>query len=513
MAAVGLARAAETVEGLSGATAATNLTSAVAATNLTTSAVAATNLTSAATATNRTVAAMVAATNEEATATASTVRLRNIETRIFRLNHCSAAEVAAKFNEMWNGEFGQIWKVRKMAVDFPESNSVMVSGPAPILDACEKALLELDVEARQVYIEARFVELSNNASHKLGIDWQMLDGMGGTVRLGGGIEHRRLGSGVSDYTRDVIDGSTITHYGLQGGAGHDAEMSHFTGTLDFSEMALVLRALESAEDAKTFSNPRIIVSSGKKAVVDMTQKYPNVKISAKRTTSGNDTTSLDLDMQMTSIPGEDKFMFANEAFFSWGIQLEVTPRVGTNGLINVSIVPTISDCKDYVMAGTTADKSADTGSYSAKYPIINVQRLVTEFNLASETTAVIGGLSRTVERQVDNGVPGLRSIPWIGSHFFSSKTRIKEQAEIIVFVTVGLVDPNRMKKDVGLPKNAVLGRQFIQGQRLEPGDKINGTQEGIESLDLRPLSEQALDPLSTNTVPRVSLLSRLPFGD
>ena len=500
LAAVGWARAAEEVAGASEPVAATNQTMAA------TTDVPVTNPTAAATnvATNSTTAA---ATND-----AAATRPRNIETRIFRLNHCSAAEVAAKFNEMWNGEFGQVWKVTKMAVDFPESNSVMVSAPAPILDACEKAILELDVEARQVYIEARFVELSNNASHKLGIDWQMLDNMGGTLRLGGGIEHSRLGSGVSDYTRDVVDGNTVTHYGLRGGASHDAEMSHFTGTLDFSEMVLVLRALESAEDAKTFSNPRIIVSSGKKAIVDMTQKYPNVKISAKRTTSGNDTTSLDLDMQMTSIPGEDKFMFANEAFFSWGIQLEVTPRVGTNGLINVSIVPTISDCKDYVMAGTTADKSADTGSYSAKYPIINVQRLVTEFNLASETTAVIGGLSRTVERQVDNGIPGLRSLPWIGSHFFSSKTRVKEQAEIIVFVTVGLVDPNRMKKDVGLPKNAVLGRQFIQGQRLEPGDKINGTQEGVESLDLRPLSEQALDPLATNAVPRVTLLPNLPFG-
>ena len=498
LAAVGWARADEEVAGASEPVAATNQTTAA------TTAVPATD-------TNSTAVTAAPAADTNSTAAAAT-RPRNIETRIFRLNHCSAAEVAAKFNEMWNGEFGQVWKVTKMAVDFPESNSVMVSAPAPILNACEKAILELDVEARQVYIEARFVELSNNASHKLGIDWQMLDNMGGTLRLGGGIEHSRLGSGVSDYTRDVVDGNTVTHYGLRGGAGHDAEMSHFTGTLDFSEMVLVLRALESAEDAKTFSNPRIIVSSGKKAVVDMTQKYPNVKISAKRTTSGNDTTSLDLDMQMTSIPGEDKFMFANEAFFSWGIQLEVTPRVGTNGLINVSIVPTISDCKDYVMAGTTADKSADTGSYSAKYPIINVQRLVTEFNLASETTAVIGGLSRTVERQVDNGIPGLRSLPWIGSHFFSSKTRVKEQAEIIVFVTVGLVDPNRMKKDVGLPKNAVLGRQFIQGQRLEPGDKINGTQEGVESLDLRPLSEQALDPLATNAVPRVTLLPNLPFG-
>ena len=114
-------------------------------------------------------------------------------------------------------------------------------------------------------------------------------------------------------------------------------------------------------------------------------------------------------------------------------------------------------------------------------------------------------------QQVDNGIPVLRSIPWLGPHLFGSKTRVKEQREIIVFVTVGLVDPNRMKKDAGLPKNAVLGRQYVNGQKIEPGDKFRGSQEGIESLDLRPLNEQALDPLATNAVPRVTFLRNMPF--
>jgi type II secretory pathway component GspD/PulD (secretin) len=123
-----------------------------------------------------------------------------------------------------------------------------------------------------------------------------------------------------------------------------------------------------------------------------------------------------------------------------------------------------------------------------------VQRLVTEFNLASETTAVIGGLSRTVERQVDNGIPLLRDIPWIGPRLFGSKVRVKEQHEIVVFVTVGLVDPVHMRKDAGLPKNAVLGRQYVEGQRLEPGDRDPGVVEGLKSLDLRPLEEQSCEP-------------------
>ena len=397
-----------------------------------------------------------------------------MDTRLFHLNHCAAAEVAAKFNEMWCGGFGDGGlKVAKMAVAFPESNTVLATAPKPVLDACEKAIEALDVEADQIYIEARFVELSSNASRKIGIDWQALDSLGMTAKATASVQKSKIGRGVNDYERTVTDGKTSTSYGISGGRSSNGEISYFNGTLDVSEMSIILHALEASDDAKTFSNPKIIVSSGKKAIVDMTQKYPNVKIAAKRTTSGG-SDSLDLDMQMAAIPGENKFMFAKEAFFSWGIELEVTPRVASNGLINVSIVPTISDCKEYVMAGTLADLSSDTGSYTAKYPIINVQRLVTEFNLASETTAVIGGLSRTIEKQAESGIPLLRDIPYIGKRLFGSKSIVKEQREIVVFVTVGLVDPKEMKRDAGLPKNAILGREYVNRDELEPGDRARG---------------------------------------
>ena len=421
--------------------------------------------------------------------------LRQIDTRVFRLNHASATELAEKFNEMWNGEFGQNWKVTKMAVAFQESNAIMITAPRVILDACERMVAELDVEARQVYIEARFVELSNNASHKLGIDWQMLDGMKGTLALDAGWNERKM-EGVTTY--DSATGKYTIDTGAAESGAKSANLSYINGTIGMSELALILRALESSEDAKVFSNPKIIVSSGKKAKVDMTEKYPNVTISAKRTTSGS-SDSLDLSMNMAAIPGEDKFMFAKEAFFSWGIDLEVTPRISTNGLINVSIVPTISSRTDWVTAGasdTSEDADSNAGTYSAKYPVINVQRLITEFNMASETTAVIGGLSRTIETQKDNGIPWLRDIWWIGPKLFGSKVRVKEQKEIIVFVTVGLINPREMRNDAGLPKNAVLGRQYTKGQRQEPGDRASGRMlEGVGSLDLRPLEEQAKDPL------------------
>ena len=465
------------------------------------------------------VAEAAASTNDTSSAVASTnvapvkssvgsVAGWRIATRVFKLNHANAKEVADKFNATWNGEFGQTWKVAKMAVPFEESNSLMVTAPGAILDACEKALKELDVEAKQVYIEARFVELGNTASHRVGINWEFLNGINVSAQGEAGWNNTNLGDGVNNYRYSEGEGTVkkgAKSYDLSGrrtvvdadgnvtytDKSSDATIGFFGGTLSIAQMSMTLSALDASGDTKMFSNPKIIVSSGKKATVDMTTKYPNVKISAKRTTGVSD--SLDIASEMTLIPGQDKMMFSNEAFFSWGITLDVTPRIGTNDLINVSIVPTISDLNGWVDTASGSDED----NVSSRYPIIKMQRLVTEFNLASGTTAVIGGLSITDEEQQDTGIPVLRYIPWIGPRLFGWQERVKVQKEIVVFVTVGIVNPHRVQPDAGLPKNAILGRQYTKGQKLEPGDRPEKNMEGFDSLDLRSMEEQAKDPLQT----------------
>ena len=467
-----------------------------------------------------------------------------ISTRTFKLHHANAEEVAERFNNTWSGDFGIAFKIDKIAQAFPEANTVMVTAPGVILDACEKVVRDIDVEVPQVYIEARFVELQNSASHKLGIDWSMLDGMKGTASFGGGMDRMVVGNAVTDFKRSMTSGgagnSGAYSYGIAGQtatktvtsaqdtladgsttssrtssetsitSGRDGGISYFSGTLQFSDMSLVLSALDSSGDARIFSNPKIIVSNGKKATVDMTEKYPNVTISAKRTTGGS-SDSLDLSMNMAEVPGEDKMMFAKEAFFSWGILLDVTPRVSSNGLINVSIVPTISSCTDWVTAsaGDTSTTANNAGTYSSKYPVLDVQRLVTDFTLAAGETAVIGGLSKTTEEQTDSGIPLLRDIPWIGDKLFGRKIRSKVQKEILVFVTVGMADPKGVPMDIGMPKNAVLGRMYTEGVKFEPGDRHGNAIEGIASLDTRSLEEQAKDPLATNRAETVSF--PLPF--
>ena len=127
-----------------------------------------------------------------------------------------------------------------------------------------------------------------------------------------------------------------------------------------------------------------------------------------------------------------------------------------------------------------------------KFPIVKMKSISTEFTMKDGSTAVIGGLSKTEEEDVDDGIPYLRKLPWIGQRLFGSKSRQKVQYEIIVCVTVGIAQPDALPKDIGLPKNAVIGREYVEGRRLEPGDRPDGAAD-LLSLDLRSFDKRRHD--------------------
>ena len=248
----------------------------------------------------------------------------------------------------------------------------------------------------------------------------------------------------------------------------------FGGQLSVSDFSLVMSAFEQLDGAQVFSNPKIIVRNGKKAVVDMTEKYPNVKIDYQQSTESGQRDSI--SSSLATIPGKT-IPWVGEAFFSYGITLEVTPTVSPNGLITVEIVPTISELTGQKTVYVTSDSSIGND-----YPIIALRRLDTKFTMEDGKTAVIGGLTQTSEKTVDSGIPLLRHIPWIGPRLFGWKSRQKTQDEILVFVTVRVADPATEAAD-GLPKNSVLGQMLMDGRIKEPGDR---TDEEMWNLEAKP---------------------------
>jgi type II secretory pathway component GspD/PulD (secretin) len=367
-------------------------------------------------------------------------------TQTFTLEHAKADDVA-KLLLTTLGKTG-------MATPFPSANIVIVTATEQQIGECEKIVKSIDKPRTQVYIEARFAELSADASRKLGINYESALG----------------GNGIA--LAHDFNNTHLTY-------GQNRSWS-FSGTLTPADFELALNAFDKLEGATVFSNPKVIVANEQSANVDMTIKEPNVEVQVTHNTSGT-TDNYDLTTKLAVIPGKEE-PFVGEAFFSYGITLKVTPRVSPSGLITVEIEPSISE-KDTTQGNNgyfEITTSTSSSSPTAKYPIIKMERIKTVFTLQSGSTAVIGGLSKTTESTIDSGVPGLRSIPWIGPHLFGWKSREKAQKEIVIFVTVGIADPANLKEDVGMPKNAILGQGIMKGTIKEPSSR---TKEQILSLE------------------------------
>ncbi len=432
-------------------------------------------------------------------------------TQTFTLIHARADDVAILFKAHL-GTSG-------LVTPFPSANAVIVTATEQQIGECEKIIMAIDKPRTQVYIEARFVEMNAAASKKLGMKWDSLGGEGWGVKFDGaslGITDDSTSSKVNtrstrgsstanssqnngftssdsltdtfiDADRSIervlssestLGSSAARTLGSAANMGYDKTDTHskartFTGSLSASAFALAINAFEQIDGVSVFSNPKVIVANEEMARVDMTTKEPNVEVSFQAATSDNGSDSVTTKLAL--IPGKEE-PFVGEAFFSYGISLTVTPRVSPSGLITVQIEPSISEREEkyFEIAGINAETP------SAKFPIIKMRRIKTVFTMDDGKTAVIGGLTRTTEGNVESGIPWLRSLPWIGPRVFGWKSREKDQREIIIFVTVGIADPVEMREDIGMPKNALFGRDVMSGKFKEPG---NGTLAELLSLE------------------------------
>jgi type IV pilus assembly protein PilQ len=398
-------------------------------------------------------------------------------TRTFELSNAKADEVAKLFAATLGTE--------GTATPFAAANVVIITATEKQVGECEAIIKSIDKPRPQVFIEARFVEMSAKAKKELGMRWNSLGGDGLGVNFDGATldltdskttaNTAKSGTSADSSSKvtstddngilDIVKETVVT--GVSGSSDDVTKTGDrsrlFTGKLSANPLSLALNAFEQIDGISIFSNPKIIVANEETARVDMTTKEPNIEVTFVPATTQNGSDSLTTKLAL--IPGKEE-PFVGEAFYSYGISLQVTPRVSSTGMITVKIEPSISSFIKYFELQGVSSKMP-----IAKYPVIEIRRIETVFTMASGTTAVIGGLTRTTENNTDSGIPLLRELPWIGPRLFGWKGRGKEQIEIVIFVTVGLADPDTMLEDVGMPKNAIMNRDALKYKNKEPGDR------------------------------------------
>ena len=191
---------------------------------------------------------------------------------------------------------------------------------------------------------------------------------------------------------------------LSGSASVNEALATKSGTVKiglvrgFGNLDAAIDAMEQANDARLISNPKITTVNNRRANILVGKEIPLVTLDQ----SGNPITELK----------------------KVGISLDVTPHVNTKNQITLDLHPEVSDLSSQatVQGGLVfTNTSADT-----------------RIMVGDGETAAIGGLIQTNRTDFQEGIPILRSLPFVGALFRKSDSR-SEERELLIFVTPRIV--------------------------------------------------------------------------
>ena len=264
-----------------------------------------------------------------------------------------------------------------------KTNTLIITDTARKIQEVRELLARLDVPARQVMIEARVVVARDSWSRDLGarLTFNTANDIGKKQILGGPLTLGATGGGVN--TPNVAPNLNLSLINANGNI-----------------LGLELRALEADNRGKVLSNPRVVTSNQKPAVILNGTQIPVV-------TPGTANTP-------PTVSFKDAFLC-----------LLVDPQI----LNNDSIILTVEVQKD----------TARTDLVIQNNPAIDTNRIKTQVRVNNGETLVLGGIFDGAESNSVNKVPLLGDVPIFGN-LFKTTSKENDKVELIIFLTPRIVD-------------------------------------------------------------------------
>jgi general secretion pathway protein D len=288
-------------------------------------------------------------------------------------------------------------QVRFIADD--TTNAVIVTTFPRAWTEIEATIRQLDKMPRQVLIEVLVAEITLNEDTKLGVDW--------AVRSGKFTLANNTLTGSTSLDRSIPAPSTIPLAATGG-------LTAFTFAA--GEFLALVNALAVEGRINVLSNPHILTSENKKAVINVSESIPIV--TAQQAPLGGTVTQTGTTTQPTTaatVIGTQTVEYRDA-----GVVLTVTPRIGEQGTVAL-------DIKQEVNAIGTA--TPPTNSLS-----IIKREAETSVVLVNNQSLVLGGLIQEKTTVSDSGVPLLKNIPLIGA-LFGVKERKVDKTELLILIT------------------------------------------------------------------------------
>ena len=216
---------------------------------------------------------------------------------------------------------------------------------------------------RQVFIQAKIIEVTLNDEYKRGIDWKQ----------------------VSPFSIGKTEGSLVANTTITGAAA-----ANFTYGPSANAISLILDALSEQGEVSVLSSPKIATLNNQRAVI----KVGTEDIFFIPETTAATATSV---AWVEYIPST----------ITIGIVLDVVPQINPNGEIMMSINTSITE--------QSGERTSPDGINIV--PIVNVRESNNVVLAQHGQTIVIGGLMKTKKEVDDNSVPVFGSLHLVGRFF------------------------------------------------------------------------------------------------
>ena len=400
------------------------------------------------------------------------------------------------------------------AVYLPSSSKLVVRNTQENLDLIDSLVQQETSVIKQVEIESKFVEITQQNLKELSFDWSLgqANVPGSTKVFFGGGTTSGASAGTTDFpfqnNGSAIGGSQVTSglrsgtFGISanaidallfGGGAAAAAPGIFSvaGVFTDPQFQVVVRALNQQKGVDLLSAPRVTTKSGQKATIEIIREfiYPTqfqppqipqnfnagggTNVSATGLLTGGGSSSSSFPVTPTTPTNFEKR--------NTGVTLEVEPVIGPdNYTIDLNLQPQVVDFDGFINYGSPIQTST-TNALGISTPVVltpnvinqpvfDTRKVSTSVSVYDGSTVVLGGLVREDIQKVNDKVPILGDVPLLG-RLFRSKIDQNIKRNLVIFVTAHLIDPagqlilnNEEEEEVVQPLN---GPDYVAPTRLD----------------------------------------------
>ena len=350
---------------------------------------------------------------------------QTVETEIQRIliGAADGSTHYTKTGDGWTGPDGQVWEYNPLApIVNPEAGMVTVTGTARQVNRVARYISALTKQIKtQVLIDVRILAVKFDDSRTTGVDWSQLYGLQNFTVNSLAMAQKNIAS----YTFDQLTGITDAAF-APNTEPKNAQLVQFTGKAQINE---VVKFLATQGDVKAISSPRVMTLNNQPAMISVGKElFYKIKSTSALGTGNNANTA----------EGE----IVNSVFA--GILLDITPEIGSNGIITLKINPSISETID--------DVSSQVGTRNIPPDLIRRQ-IASVVKVKDGEHAILGGLITSSTGTKINKVPLLGDIPLL-EYAFKHEEKINRVEELVLIITPHIIKTSKSVtlKDLGYTK-------------------------------------------------------------